>query len=95
MSRAHAQSLQGGLSQVQVTFTKAAHFLFERAADRYNLSIDLELLKWLVAQAYRKSAEAGQLASKFNMTPHDLRGIATSLKAATQVSMRELMAAGI
>ena len=51
-------------------------------------------LKWLVAQAYQESAEVGQLAAKFSMTPHDLRGIATSLKAATHVSMRELMAAG-
>ena len=51
-------------------------------------------LKWLVAQAYNETASTGQLAAKFSMTPHDLRGIATSLKASTHVSMRELLAAG-
>ena len=51
-------------------------------------------LKWLVEQAYADTAATGQLAKKFSMTPHDLRGVATSLKAMTQVTTRELMAAG-
>ena len=51
-------------------------------------------LKWLVTQAYQESAEDEQVSSQFKMTPHDLRGVATSLKALTQVSMQELLAAG-
>ena len=51
-------------------------------------------LKWLVTQAYQESAEDEQVSSQFKMTPHDLRDVATSLKAITQVSMHELLAAG-
>ena len=51
-------------------------------------------LKWLVEQAYDNIAQTEQLCRKFKMTAHDVRGIASSLKANTKVTMRELMAAG-
>ena len=51
-------------------------------------------LKWLVEQAYTASADAPDLCRQFNMTPHDARGVATSLKACSKVTMTELLKAG-
>ena len=45
-------------------------------------------------QAYADTAAMGQLSKKFRMTPHDFRGVATSLKALSHVTTRELMATG-
>lgn len=51
-------------------------------------------LKWLVEQAYTASAASPELCQQFKMTPHDVRGVATSLKACSKVTMSEMLKAG-
>ena len=48
----------------------------------------------LVKQAYEDEAESPSTCREFDMSAHDLRGIATSLKALTSLSMRDLLQAG-
>ena len=48
----------------------------------------------LVKQAYEDEADSQSTCQEFSMTAHDLRGIATSLKALTSLSLRDLLQAG-
>ena len=52
-------------------------------------------LKLVVQQAYLASASDESVCQDFNMSPHDLRGIATSLKASKNVTMAEILHSGV
>ena len=52
-------------------------------------------LKLVVQQAYLDSASDESVCQDFNMSPHDLRGIATSLKASKNVTMAEILQSGV
>ncbi len=52
-------------------------------------------LKMAVQIAYMESAQREAICDTFSMRPHDLRGIALSLKACTNVSMTDILAAGV
>ena len=52
-------------------------------------------LKLLVQQAYLASASDNSVCQDFNMSAHDLRGIATSLKASKNVTMAEILQSGV
>ncbi len=45
--------------------------------------------------AYMASAQRRVVCETFKMKPHDLRGIALSLKACSNVSMADILAAGV
>jgi len=68
-------------------------FIQSRSADISAQSIS-NYLKWLVQDAYAASADTPALCQKYQMTPHDVRGVATSLKACSKTTMAELMQAG-
>ena len=52
-------------------------------------------LRWIVEQAYTDLAGNGELCKAMKMKPHDIRGIAMTLKSCSQVSMHEILAAGV
>ena len=52
-------------------------------------------LRWLVQQAYTDTANDPLACTALSMRPHDVRGLATTLKSFTQVTMADLLAAGV
>ena len=51
-------------------------------------------VRLLVQEAYEDEANSPETCREFNVTAHDLRGISTSLKSLTTLSLRELLQAG-
>lgn len=51
-------------------------------------------VRQLVQQAYEDEAQSPEALRELDMTAHDLRGVATSLKALTSWSLRDLLQAG-
>ena len=51
-------------------------------------------VRLLVQEAYESEAQSPETCREFSVTAHDLRGIATSLKSLTSLSLRELLQAG-
>ena len=52
-------------------------------------------LKWLVEEAYSAAAKDTLICDTFKMRPHDVRGVAITLKACTNVAMADILAAGV
>jgi len=52
-------------------------------------------LKLIVQQAYLASASDEAVCQEYKMSPHDLRGVATSLKSSKNVTMAEILASGV
>jgi len=52
-------------------------------------------LRWLVQQAYSETANDPVACADLDMRPHDVRGLATTLKSFASVSMIDIMAAGV
>ena len=52
-------------------------------------------LRWIVQQAYTDTANDPLACTELKMRPHDVRGLATTLKSFTHVTMADLLAAGV
>ena len=52
-------------------------------------------LRWLVQQAYTDTANCPTSCTALDMRPHDVRGLATTLKSFTHVTMSDMLAAGV
>ena len=52
-------------------------------------------LRWLVQQAYTDTANCPEACAELDMRPHDVRGLATTLKSFTHVTMSDMLAAGV
>jgi len=52
-------------------------------------------LRWLVQYAFTDTASCPTACTELDMRPHDLRGLATTLKSFTHVTMSDLLAANV